>query len=253
MTDTIFTDTLASTMSGFFEIKTINRSTGEVVDEYTDPNVIVIDAKEAIINTISSLANTGVIQTIKVGDDVGGDVTMTGTPNLNFADANPDTITRTTGSWITDGFIDDMSIVITTSVSNNSTFTIDTLTATTITLVAIDTLVVETGTSGVSVVGTPSPNNPAAPLDTFNASSMSVVYAPTVPFTVGYSNVTSVTFSVTISGADLMALYPAEITKILTSAALHTGNAKVFAYKRFPQKSISALLDILINWTIKFD
>lgn len=248
-------DTLKSNvMHGIFDIKVVSKATGEVLEQ-EDPvhNIIVIDSKEAIINTISTTTTDGVIEVLKIGDDVGGNVSMSGTPNLNFADANPDTITRTTGSWIDDGFIAEMSISITSSTNNNNTFVIGTVTATTLTLTVVDALTVESGTAGVSVVGTPSPNNPALPLDTFNSASMAIVYTPSVPFVIGYSSTKSVTFSLTIDGADLISNYPSDITKVITSAALHTGNGKVFAYKRFPQKSVSALVDILINWTIKFD
>lgn len=248
-----FTDNILPKMSGFFEIKTIDKSTGKIIDEYEEKNVIVLDSKEAIINAISTLTNDGVIEVLKIGDDVGDPVSMQGTPNLNFADLDPDTITRTAGSWVDDGFIDSMVLTITSSISNNGTFTVDTVTPTTLTLIATDTLVAESGTSGVSVIGTPTADNPIPPLETFNASSMSLIYTSPETFTLGYSNPISVTFSMIIDGVDLMSYYPLDITKAITSAALHTGNGKVFAYKRFPQKSVSALIDILINWTIKFD
>ena len=250
-----FVDNLPNGISGFFELKVVDKATGQIIDSYDDNNVIVIDAKEAVIKAISEVTgDSGLIKVLKVGEDVGADVSMTGTPNLNFVDSNPDTIVRTTGSWIDDGFIDDMTLTITSSTSNNTTYTIDTngVTATTLTLIATDTIVVETGTGGVSVVGAASNDNPITPLDTYNSGSMTIVYTSPSTFIVGYNNVTSVTFSNTISGVDLMTFYPAETSKIITSAALHTGNGNVFAYKRFPQKSVSALVDILINWTIKF-
>lgn len=240
-------------MTGFFQLNIVEKSSGNILDSYKESNVIVIDSKSAIISAISTTATTGVIEVLKVGDDVGDSVSMTGTPNLNFVDVNPDTIVRTTGSWIDDGFIDDMELTITSSVSNNGTFTVDTVSATTLTLIVADTLVAETGTGGVSVVGTASLDNPITPLDTYNETTMSVIYTDPDTFTIGYSNSTSVTFSATIDGADVMTYYPSEVTKTITSAALHVGNGDVFAYKRFPQKSISNLVDILINWTIKFD
>jgi len=248
-----FIDNIPTNIHGEFELKIIEKSTGNVIDSYEDKNIIVLDSKSAIISAISTTNNNGVIEVLKVGSDVGDPVSMTGTPNLNFVDSNPDTIVRTTGSWVTDGFIDEMVITITSSTSNNTTYTIDSVTATTLTLISGDTIVVETGSSGVSVSGAPSLDNPIPPSDTYNASTMSIIYTDPDPFTVGYSNSTSVTFSSTISGVDVMTYYPLDITKIITSAALHTGNTNVFAYKRFPQKSISKLVDILVNWTIKFD
>ena len=251
-----FVDNLPTNgISGFFELKVVDKSTGQIIDSYDETNVIVIDAKEAIIKAISQVSgDDGLIKVLKVGDDVGDDVSMTGTPNLNFVDSNPDTIVRTTGSWIDDGYIDEMTLTITGSTSNNTTYTIaaNGVTATTLTLISGDAIVVETGTGGVSVIGAASNNNPITPIDTYNAGSMSLIYTSLNTFIVGYNNVTSVTLSITVDGADLMTNYPAETSKIITSAALHTGNGNVFAYKRFPQKSVSALVDILINWTIKF-
>lgn len=83
------------------------------------------------------------------------DCAMTGNPNLTFADADPDTITRATGSWITDGFKVGMSITV-DSASNDGTYEIASLTATVITLVAGDALSAEGPTNGHTVTGTES-------------------------------------------------------------------------------------------------
>ncbi len=63
-------------------------------------------------------------------------VEMSGTPTLTFANvgATGDTITRSTGSWVDDGFAIGMSIRVTGSVSNNVTATIATVAATILTL-----------------------------------------------------------------------------------------------------------------------
>ena len=38
--------------------------------------------------------------------------TMSGASNMNFADANPDTMTRTGGSYVTDGFVANMAVIV---------------------------------------------------------------------------------------------------------------------------------------------
>ena len=172
---------------------------------------------------------------------------------------NPDNIVRDdAGSFIDDGFIDDMTVTISGSVSNDGTFTIDTggVSANTLTLIATDTIVVESGTGGVSISGAASPDNPIPAVITDDASSMDEIDTPTdvTPFTVGYSNATSVTFSTTIIGVDVIAAYPGSTTKTITSAGLYTNMTPelVFAYKRYPQKSISSLINIDISWTIQY-
>lgn len=81
-------------------------------------------------------------------------VRMTGTPTLTFAEvgATGDTITRSAGSWITDGFAVGDVITVASSVSNNVTGPIASLSATVITLGTTD-LVNEGPVSGCSVVG----------------------------------------------------------------------------------------------------
>jgi hypothetical protein len=71
------------------------------------------------------------------------DVALGATGNLTFADANPDTITRSAGSWIADGVTVGDVLVITNSVSNNGSYTVAARDATTATLVATDTLTAE--------------------------------------------------------------------------------------------------------------
>lgn len=70
-------------------------------------------------------------------------ITIGATTTLAFADANPDTITRAAGNWISDGVLPGDIITITGSASNNGTFTAATVGATALTLVATDTLVAE--------------------------------------------------------------------------------------------------------------
>lgn len=80
--------------------------------------------------------------------------TMTGAPTLTFAEvgASGDTITRSAGSWIADGFAVGDIITVAGSASNNITGPIASLTATVITLGTTD-LVDEGPVGGCSVVG----------------------------------------------------------------------------------------------------
>jgi hypothetical protein len=242
-------------LEGKFVMDVVEKSTGNVIDHYEDDNVIVIDAKEAIIYSISG-SSVGHVSILKIGDDIGPAVTISGTPNITFSDTNPDTIVRDTGSWITDGYIDQMTLDITGSASNNGTgiYTVDSVTATTITLIAGNTVVAEGPSAGISITGNPSNNNPASPTENYNTSSMSIVHTATDygSLSIGYASLTSTSFSMTISGTDVLSNYPTETSKIFTSAALHSTNGKVFAYKRFPQKSVSDLVDINISWTISY-
>ena len=57
-----------------------------------------------------------------------------GAGDITFADANPDTIVRQNGSWITDGFQRGTRITIGSSVSNDGTYRIATAVALTLTL-----------------------------------------------------------------------------------------------------------------------
>lgn len=77
---------------------------------------------------------------------------MTGNPNLTFAEVGGtgDTITRSAGSWIADGFAVGDWIVVTGSASNNVAGPIASLTATVITLGTTD-LAAEGPVAGVSV------------------------------------------------------------------------------------------------------
>ena len=79
---------------------------------------------------------------------------MMGNPNLAFLDAggvNPDTITRTGGNWINDGFRVGQTIRISNAGANNGTYTISTVTATVLTLQPGESLTTA-ATPGASVV-----------------------------------------------------------------------------------------------------
>lgn len=244
-------DTLTK-MNGYFSVEVIERSTGKVVDSYEEKNVIVLDSRTAITRAIAG-DSSGVINAFKIGTDVGAGVSISGTPSLTFADANPDTITRSGGSWIDDGFLSEMTVTISGTSLNDGVYTIDTLTDLTLTLVLTDSLVAETPPAGsVSVTGVASPNNPEPAKDVFDETTMTLLYEYPTPPSVGYPNTTSVNFNMTLVGEAVMAYYPTESFVTFTSAALHSTDGNVFAYKRFPQKSISPLLDINVVWNIGY-
>lgn len=80
------------------------------------------------------------------------EITITAT----FANANPDTLTRSTGSFITDGFKAGMRVVITDAVNggNNGTFVrIATVAATVLTFTSNVAFTAEAATAGVKVTG----------------------------------------------------------------------------------------------------
>ncbi len=71
--------------------------------------------------------------------------------NFTFADADPDTIVRASGSWIDDGFRAFDPIEVADSASNDGTYTTEIVTALTITLVSGDALAAEGPSGGITV------------------------------------------------------------------------------------------------------
>ncbi len=63
-----------------------------------------------------------------------------------------DTITRANGSWLTDGLVDGAKFTVINSTSNDATYTIDTVDATTITLIVTDDVVDETNTTETELI-----------------------------------------------------------------------------------------------------
>jgi hypothetical protein len=84
-------------------------------------------------------------------------VRMTGSPSLTFAEvgATGDTVTRSTGSFVNDGFVAGDYITVAGSVSNNVSGKITAVTALVLTLDTAD-LVAEGPVAGCSIIGTPS-------------------------------------------------------------------------------------------------
>jgi len=120
-------------------------------------------ATQLTINTIDQLT-TGVNDTVSYyvrekgmflsrREDIptNGDLLVTADfGTLTFADANPDTIARSAGSWIDDGYdVTGMAVTVTDAPTstNNGIHTVASATATTLTLVSTDTLTAEASTA----------------------------------------------------------------------------------------------------------
>lgn len=78
-------------------------------------------------------------------------IKMSGTPQLTFADSNPDTITRDAGSWLDDGFVVGHMIEVRGVQDNVGEFTLAAVTDLVLTLRASDSLTAEGPVSGGKV------------------------------------------------------------------------------------------------------
>jgi len=85
---------------------------------------------------------------------VQGNLTPDAAGTLTFGDNDPDTITRSKGSWIADRFVPGMTVAITGTTSNNASYLIDSVTESTLTLDVGETAAAEviTDSSGVVMV-----------------------------------------------------------------------------------------------------
>ena len=79
--------------------------------------------------------------------------------NITFADADPDTITRASGSFVTDGYVAGDRVDVSGSSSNDGKYTIDTVAATVLTLVAGDVLAAEGPSGGITLKRWAHPDN----------------------------------------------------------------------------------------------
>ncbi len=142
---------------------TITRTGGTdfLVDGFRPGQALIIRSAEEAANegryTISTVTSTVITVTENITTTNATDTqaqifaekwevmgeTITTTESLTFADANPDTITGSGTSFITQGFREGMEIVISGSVSNNGVYTIAGVTATVITLDSQDALTAE--------------------------------------------------------------------------------------------------------------
>lgn len=141
---------------------TITRSAGSwITDQFAVGDIITIadSASNNITTAVGIAAVTATVITLDTDDlvDEGpvGNVTVTGTPALTFAEVGGtgDTITRSRGSWLDDGFRVGDDFTIAGSASNDITTVagIVTVTATVITLDTDDLAAEVIGSFGVTV------------------------------------------------------------------------------------------------------
>lgn len=241
-------DNVKNILEGEFTISVVDAITGEVLESETTKNVIVLDSRETIVHAISATSVSYTISGLKFGEDIGDRVT--GTPSIIFANDNPDTITRDAGSYINDGFVVGDTITIRDTTFNDGEYILDAVTALVLTVSASDFLTNETLSS--SYISRGSDDAPTTPVNTYDTTDMIEVYTVPSTLTVGYPDSQTVNFSVTIVGSDVLSYYGGETSKIFTSAELLTGDGRVFAYKRFAKKSISALVNLVVSWNIGY-
>ena len=70
-------------------------------------------------------------------------VTASGGRTLTFADDDPDTITASSGDFVSEGYVHGMALTVAGTTNNNGTFIIDTVDATSLTLISSEALVAE--------------------------------------------------------------------------------------------------------------
>ncbi len=108
---------------------------------------ITEDIQDALVGTSGTPSSTN-----KYVTNVDTTVMATQTAiTIAFVDSNPDTITDSGSGFLTAGFKSGDSITVSGSTSNNSTFTIATVIAGTITLVSGDNLTAETAGASVTI------------------------------------------------------------------------------------------------------
>lgn len=93
--------------------------------------------------------------------------------------------------------------------------------------------------------------NPQEATANLTEANLDVVYTtPDEEFFVSYPTANSVRYLATINGANVMVNYPNVPNVIYTSASITTVDGKSCTYKRFPARTISALISVDISWTI---
>ncbi len=101
-------------------------------------------SQKTATGTFALPLNAPLGDTIRLQAVVGGDNTLNVT--VDFVDSDPDTIIRSTGSFITDGIVvGDIVVTNAAQGGNNTTFTVDTVEALTLTLDIGEAVVADTG------------------------------------------------------------------------------------------------------------
>ena len=120
-----------------------------------DCEILCVDGMDRLARAIIEAPSRGIIADVKMGA-----ATQVSGVNITFANANPDTITRASGSFVTDGFQVGMRVKVAGSTSNNSGsgtiplgFVIATVAALVLTLHADESLTAEGPVAGVTLDG----------------------------------------------------------------------------------------------------
>ena len=139
---TIGKDTAVAAELEFTGGNTITRTEGSWIRDgfVADQFVTVTGSKAAPTNNgtykVLSVraASLTIVETTLTNEDPANTFTVTAGPELNFLDTNADTITRSVGSWIADGFMPGQTIKIAGSARNDGSYEITGVTATTLIL-----------------------------------------------------------------------------------------------------------------------
>jgi len=289
-----FKDRAFGVPQGRLVLEARDAQTHELVDFRDGGNVVVLSAKEALINAVKSTSSDYLIHKLVTGNDItdggraayqivdfGGSVTGGGATGL----ANDATV------YSTDTYINNVLTTVNVTGSNAQTFTalineINTdltgkgasvaISGGNIQLTAdstdpeqivnfdnaTDTLF-SACTGFVAFNAAINEGNPETPKDTYDLNTMpnnstvfydSTSYAHPPNLIFGNNSVTEIIVNHTITGATVLGdlgLLSTDTVKF-TSAALHTGNGKVFAYKRFARLSLSNNINVHVVWYISY-
>jgi len=104
--------------------------------------VLTLDTTDKTFTSVSSI-NFDIVRAGMYLQYKNESITLGSTGNITFANAGPDTITRASGSWITDAVSAGDIITISGSTSNDGSYTVASRTTTVITLVGTDELTAE--------------------------------------------------------------------------------------------------------------
>jgi len=124
----------------------------KIIDIVSDSNLGINTSDQAFPAGAADVIDYEVLEPGMYLQSKADDIPVVGLTTLAFADANPDTITRVGGSWITDGILAGDKITIAGSVSNDDDYVVRSFTATVITLDALDTLVAEGAVAATATI-----------------------------------------------------------------------------------------------------
>lgn len=101
-------------------------------------------------------------------------------------------------------------------------------------------------------VGTGTLLNPQSANETYTSTNQTSVYTiSNNDITVTYPDPFTFEFNTILDGTYILDTYfPSDIEMRFTSATLRYNNGKTLAFKRFPVRSLSRLVDIEIRWTV---